>query len=394
MLSDEELLNLARNAESERVERKPSGSDRSSIRRGICAFANDLAGHGQPSVVFVGLNDDGSCAGGRVTDRLLRDLASMRDDGNIQPTPSMEVYERRLDGCHVAVIEVQPAPNPPVRYRGRVWVRVGPTNRGATPEEESRLSGRRRAGDLPFDMRPAHDATLDDLDLAYFEQQYLPSALAPDVIEDNNRTPTERLASLRFLTRSVPNYGALLVLGKEPLGWMPGTYLQFLRIAGTELGDPVKDEKRLDAQLTHIMAQVDELLDVHVQVAVDLHVANRDVRRPDYPVRSLQQLIRNALIHRSYEGTTAAVRVYWFDDRIEIASPGGLYGQVTPENFGQGVTDYRNPLVAEARGTLGYVQRYGFGVPLATRLLKDNGNPAPEFHFEPTYVAVTVRASA
>jgi ATP-dependent DNA helicase RecG len=66
---------------------------------------------------------------------------------------------------------------------------------------------------------------------------------------------------------------------------------------------------------------------------------------------------------------------------------------VTQENFGHGVTDYRNPLLAEAMHVLGYVQRFGFGVPLARRHLRENRNPEPEFHFQPTYLAVTVRAA-
>jgi ATP-dependent DNA helicase RecG len=128
-------------------------------------------------------------------------------------------------------------------------------------------------------------------------------------------------------------------------------------------------------------------------VAVDIEAAAREQRRPDYPAAALRQLVRNALIHRDYEATHAPVRVYWFNDRIEIQNPGGLYGQVTRANFGQGVTDYRNPLLAEAMHVLGYVQRFGFGVPLARRHLRQNGNPEAQFHFEPTYLGVTVKAA-
>lgn len=49
-------------------------------------------------------------------------------------------------------------------------------------------------------------------------------------------------------------------------------------------------------------------------------------------------------MHRSYEGTNAPVRIYWFSDRIEISNPGGPFGQVTHENFDRpGLTDYRTP---------------------------------------------------
>ncbi len=90
---------------------------------------------------------------------------------------------------------------------------------------------------------------------------------------------------------------------------------------------------------------------------------------------ALQQLVRNAVMHRTYESTNAPVHVYWFDDRIEIVSPGGPYGIVTRETFGKvGLVDYRNPNLAEALRVLGFVQRFGFGIPTARRELERNGN--------------------
>ena len=55
--------------ESDRVERKASLSDRDRIREAICTFANDLADHGEPGVVFIGANDDGTCAALPITDQ-------------------------------------------------------------------------------------------------------------------------------------------------------------------------------------------------------------------------------------------------------------------------------------------------------------------------------------
>jgi len=109
---------------------------------------------------------------------------------------------------------------------------------------------------------------------------------------------------------------------------------------------------------------------------------------------ALLQLVRNAIMHRSYENTNAPVKVYWFSDRIEISNPGGLYGQVNSKNFGKGTTDYRNPLIAESMRVLGYVQRFGMGIPLAEHELEQNGNPPPEFQFEPGSFLVTVRRSS
>lgn len=229
--------------------------------------------------------------------------------------------------------------------------------------------------------------------MEYFEREYLVNAVAPQVLEENRRTTTDQLRALRFLSEESVNNGALLVLGLDARSFIPGAYVQFLRIDGTQLGDPIRNDKTLSGNLPQVMNKLDELIDVHVQVAVDIEGGNRDTRHPDYPVVALQQLVRNSLIHRTYEASNAPVRLYWFNDRVEIHNPGGLYAQVTRENFGKGVTDYRNPLIAEAMRILGYIQQFGYGIPLARRRLRENGNPDPEFQFEPTHVAVTVRAA-
>lgn len=393
MLSEAALLALKQAGESQRVELKPSTAQGQAIRRAICSFANDLTGGGEPGLILIGLEDDGGCAELGDLDAVQQKVANWAHGGDILPLPDVEIYRRDLEDCPIVVAEVRPHEEPPVRYQGQAWVRVGSTNRRATPEQERRLTERRRGGDRPFDHRPAAGTCLDDLDIDYFRREYLPNAVSAEVLEENHRTTGDQLRSLRLITNDEPNYGAILVLGYDPAAHIPGAYVQFLRIEGAELADPIKDAKTLAGALPSVMAQLDELLDVHVQVAVDIEAAAREQRRPDYPVAALRQLVRNALIHRDYEATHAPVRVYWFNDRIEIHNPGGLYGQVTRENFGQGVTDYRNPLLAEAMHILGYVQRFGFGVPLARRHLRENGNPEPRFDFEATYVAVTVGAA-
>jgi len=390
-LTDDELADRLRDSESPSVEFKRSGADRSGIRRNICAFANDLAGGGRVGVIFVGIEDDGRCAGLDIDDPLLRTLAQMRSDGNILPMPSMQVERRILAGCTIAVVQVEPAANPPVRYQGRVWVKVGPTAQEATPEEEQRLIERRRARDLSFDLRPATSATLDALDMDYVRRTYIPAAISAEVLERNERPLPKQLRSLRLAVADCPTWGALIACAADPQAWVPGAYLQFLRIDGTELTDPVKDQKALTGRLEDVLRRLDELLEINIAVRTEFTSAPREVRQPDYPLSALQQLTRNAAMHRAYEATNAPVRVYWYSDRIEIQNPGGLYGKVTPENIETGATDYRNPLIAEIMRHLGFAQRFGMGLPVARKALADNGNPPPEFEFLPTHVAVTLR---
>lgn len=393
--SDHDLALLLADLESHRVERKASASDHEKLREAICAFANDLPDHRKPGVLFIGANDDGKCAGLAINDQLLLTLSDMRSDGNITPFPTMVVEKRSVGGCELAVVVVEPSDAPPVRLRGRVWVRVGPRRAVATAEEERRLTEKRRSKDLPFDLRTATSATLEDLDLDLFYRVYLPSAVSPEVMQENERSPEQQLASLRFVSLGSPNSPTvlgLLVIGKDPREFLPGAYVQFLRLDGLDLTDPIKDQKEIGGPLSEMLGFIDQLFEAHIATASDISTQPMEVRSPDYPIVALQQLARNAVLHRTYEGTNAPVRITWFNDRIEIQSPGGPFGQVNRQNFGRpGVTDYRNPHLAEALKNLGYVQRFGVGISLARRELQRNANPPLEFQVEDTHVLAVVR---
>lgn len=390
-----QLSTLMKDMESDRVERKESASDGDKIRQAICAFANDLPDHRKPGVIFVGVTDAGACANLRITDELLRTLADMRSDGNITPFPSMTVQKMKVRKCEMAVVTVLPADAPPVRYKGRVWIRVGPRRAIASAEEERRLTEKRRARDLPYDLRPAPSAAVGDLDLDIFRKTYLPASIPGEILEQNRRSVELQLASLRFLApgkdRFPTNLGILSV-GKDPRQFIPCAYIQFLRFEGKDLTAPVKDQKEIDGPLPELLRTLDETLQINISVATNLTGAAVEIRRPDYPIVALQQIARNAVLHRSYEGTNAPVRIHWFSDRVEIQNPGGPFGIVRPDNFGNpGVADYRNPHLAEAMKNLGYVQRFGIGIALARTELQKNGNPALEFVVEPTHVLAVLR---
>ena len=86
---------------------------------------------------------------------------------------------------------------------------------------------------------------MEQLDLDYFGSHYLPQAVAQEVLADNRRSPDQQLRLLRLLVDDVPTWGALLGLGRDPQGWMPGAYVQFLRIDGREITDPIRSQRVL-----------------------------------------------------------------------------------------------------------------------------------------------------
>ncbi len=392
-----ELGALLDDLESDRVERKQSfkGSAPETVREAVCAFANDLAGHGKPGAVFIGAKDDGTAvADFAVTDELLRQLADIKTDGNIAPPPTLLVEKRHLKGADFAVITVWPCDTPPVRYRGRIHVRWGPRRGLASAQDERILNERRRYRDRPFDVQPVAGAALEDIDRLRFEREYLPSLVARDVLLANDRSFKQQLAATKLIvaeTETIPTVLGLLVCGTSPSDWIGGAYTQFLRIAGTDLTEPVQDEEVIHGTVADQIRRLEEKLEAHNRRRVDFTGVAREWVEEDYAPEALRQLVRNAYMHRSYEATNAPVRVYWFDDRIEIHNPGGPFGSVTVENFGQpGITDYRNPNLAEALRALGYVQRFGAGIAIARK----HFGARLSFQVQPGVVAAVITREA
>ncbi len=392
MLTDDELETLLADGESDRVEFKEGiNHNLDRIRQAICAFANDLPDHRMPGVVFVGVRDDGSCAELTVDDALLKRLAGLRDEGKILPLPTMAVRKWTRAGCEIAVIVVEPSPNPPAAVDGRTWIRIGPRRGQASRDDEHRLLEKRRWGQLAPDAQPLSGATMDELDLKRFQLEYLPAAVSPEALEENDRAVEEQLRAHRFVYQDgTPTRTGLLVAGIEPRRWIPGAYIQFRRVAGRDLADDTIDQEEIGGTILDQTRRAEEVLDVHVHESLVIGPDRHEVR-PSYPLEALRQVVRNAVLHRSYDGSNAPVRITWFEDRLEIQSPGGPFGSVTANNFGAGVTDYRNPTLATAMKNLGLIERFGAGMGIIRRRLEENGNPPAEFTVDHHHVLAVLR---
>ena len=389
MLTQEELLRLMADLENDRVERTTSEKKSDKHCRAICAFANDFPRHGRPGYLLVGVTDDGKPSGLQVTDQLLQNLAANRDNGRIQPLPALSVARFVLDGGEVAVVEVQPSDIPPVRYDGRIHIRVGPRRAIASEQEERMLVERRVAGTKPFDLRPCRGAGKGDLVMDLF-MQYRLQAVAADVIEENHRPLDLQLASLSLYDLDVdaPTHAGMLLLGKDVRRWLPGAYIQFVRFDGLHLADDPLDEKVIDGDLLTVLREADSLIKLQTTARPTPVSAAREKTVWNVPPFALRELLMNAIMHRDYEAS-APVRFYWFDDHVEIQSPGGLYGVATPENFPR-QNSYRNPTIAGAMKTLGYVNTFGHGVERAQRVLAQNGNAPATFEFQDTFILAKV----
>lgn len=389
MLTEDQLKVLLLDLESDRIERTESVSNTDKFGQAICAFANDLPNYRQPGYLLVGVKDNGALSGLTVTDELLKNLGGIRSDGNILPQPMMNIAKFSLEKGDVAVVEAFPSDLPPVRYKGRVHIRVGPRKAIANEQEERVLSERRVALARSFDARPCSEATIDELALGQFDA-YRREAVDPETILANHRPVEQQLASLRLYDpeRSCPTHAGILLFGKNPRFYMPGAYVQYLKLPGTNLTEIPEDQAEISGDLHSVLRELEGRIKLLIQTSMRAVNTLEEKLFPGYPEWALRELLMNAVMHRNYDSNTP-IRFYAFNDHIEIQSPGGLYGEATPENFPTR-NSYRNPVIAEAMKSLGFVNRFGYGVQRAQALLAQNGNPLAEFEFDEHSVLVKI----
>ncbi|HEY5329053.1 MAG TPA: ATP-binding protein [Acidobacteriaceae bacterium] len=387
------ISTLLADLESDRIERTISTNNGEKFAQAICAFANDFPNNKMPGYLVIGADDQtGQPSGLRVTDELLQRLGALRSDGNIQPLPAIAVQKVVLEGnSEVAVVEVQPSDLPPVRYRGRIWIRVGPRKAIASEQEERILSEKRLSAAKTFDARPCLESSIDDLSVRLFEV-YRGDAVATEIIEENHRTIKQQLASLRFFDthRAVPTNAGILLFGTNSRFFLPGAYVQYLRLPNKDLTDVPKDQAEISGDMQSILEEL--LLRVRVLNTHDLQQLNplREGLKSNYPEVAVREILLNAVVHRSYESNTP-IRFSVFSDRLEIISPGGLYGEVDIQNFGT-QSSYRNPVIAEALKVLGFVNRFGYGIRRAQRALAENGSKPLGITINNAAVLITIWA--
>lgn len=317
----------------------------------------------------------------RITDQLLQNLGAIRTDGKLQPQVSMTVEKVALPAGDVAVVTVQPCTFTPVRYDGRIWVRIGPRKGVANESDEKCLLEKRTSRMMTFDALPCVDAGIDDLDVSIFKQQYLPKAFPEDVLQNDRRPVEQQLQALGYYSAkfNCPTYAGIILFGRNPERFLPGCYVQYVRFAGQTRAGEILKEYKFSGNLMRILFQLDTFVDASITNRCPVPVsALREEMRVDYPHWATRELLMNAICHRDYEGN-GPVQFYQYDDRIEIMNPGALYGKATPENFPY-VNDYRNGVVAEGMKVLGFVNRYSRGVQAVQDELRNNGNGEADFH--------------
>ena len=381
-LSEEKLRNLITDLESENVERTRAFDKMDKMGQAICAFANDLADRGEPGYLILGVENDGKISGKRINDEQLTSLGGWKTEGNLLPPPAMALEHFHFPEGDVVVLTVFPSAYPPIRYQGQVWVRIGARKALASDEDIHLLEEKRQRNGRRFEEQPCPAARIEDMDLDLFRTQYLPKAIQSEVIDEDDRPVREQLAALRFYDREsdTPTNLGMILFGKHPELYIPSAYLQYVKFAASDNAGDILTEHAYKGPLLKIITDLDGFIKVGIASPRSVRVSSlREEIVKSYPDWSIRELLLNAVIHRDYQISNAPIKFYDYNGlRLEITNPGGLYGQAKPENF-PFVSDYRNPLLAEAVKVMGYVNKFNRGISKVKTELENNGNPPPIF---------------
>lgn len=161
--------------------------------------------------------------------------------------------------------------------------------------------------------------------------------------------------------RLVPSQGGILLYGKDRRFYFDDAWIQCGRFIGNDKGD-IFDHIDIHDPLPKAVGSIMLFLKKHAMRGADFS----EIRRKDLwsiPIGILREVIINALVHADYSHRGTPVRVAFFDNRIEVESPGLLLPGLTIEDMKQGVSQIRNPVIARVFRELDLIEQWGSGVP-------------------------------
>jgi len=281
--------------------------------------------------------------------------------------PMPRVVER--NGESLLIVSVPEGLPHVYSHKGRYYRREGRGNRLLTTPELRRLLVER--GEVGFEAEPARLAVRADLSdekvQRYLEAIDAGAALGVDTV----------LRQRRCLTADgQPTHAGLLLFGRDPQAFVPGSEVIVVRYAGTEQSDTYLREDIRDTLPEQIL-RAEAFIVNNMRVGAKLTGLARE-ERTEYPREAVREALVNAVAHRDYSIRGQETRVFMFADRIEITSPGRLPGPVTLDNL-EDERFSRNEAIVQVLSDLGYIERLGYGIDRMRRLMADASLPPPLF---------------
>ena len=393
-----------RQSEFDHVEVKPAhGGTPSGLYEALSAFANRTGG----GVLLCGVDEsrDFSVVGVRDAHPLQEEITHLASADMEPALRPMFLVDEIEDETVVAMeIEEIPAAQKPCFYKQAglpkgAYLRVGNTNRQMNEYEVfGYLSGR---GQPLHDEEIVPDATLNDLNNGLLDdylarlRQYRPRASFLDGQRE------EALASLRVVSLDGelvrPTVAGLLMFGKYPQEFFPQMMITFVQYYGnteeerTPQGARFVDNRRFEGSVTEMVEQAETYVLGAMRKSMLIEgMFRRDI--PEYPSEALREAIANAVAHRDYSpyvrGTHIQIRM--FADRLEVQSPGGLFGNVTVENLEE-ESSTRNARLMRMMEDMHIVENRGSGIKAMLHVMREANLEPPRFDDRRSSFKVTFR---
>ena len=348
------ITDILSQGENSAVEFKSAGTNAEMMAREMISFANTNGG-----VILVGVEDDGTVSGidtGKQNEAWVSNIA--RD----AVVPPLNVDTQILDyqGTNLLYVNVPKGKHKPYHSSsGKFYIRVGSTNRAPSQAELMRLF--QQSGSFHFDQTGVEKTTVNDLNLykidSYFEQYGL---------KFNEEDDKERLLrNVDVLTdEGSVTVGGLLVFGINPQRHLLNASISFAHYKGNEISDQLMNHQVISGTLDNQIDTCVALIKNSLISGSTIEGTKTVPTQPAYQERVFREIIVNACIHRNYSISGSRIRVFLFDDRLEVHSPGRLPNTITIEKLSAGVSFAVNPIILKFMENLRYVDKLGRGLPL------------------------------
>lgn len=362
------------------------------IYESLSAFANRRGG----GLIVLGLEDTAFRPVGDLdVAQLQADLASFVDQRMSYPL-RLDFLASAIDGVTVLAVAVPEAPqqSKPVYYRskgliGGSYLRVGNTNHVLSEAEVRAILRSTERDDA--DSQPVPGTAVADLSPALIAgYRAALKARKPNSsrleLDDEGLLQTAT-ALVRSGDRMVPSVAGLLFFSEHPQRWLPATFLSFLQFPGTEVADrdppdgargPIYlDNVRIEGPLPTAIEECRRVISSRIRHRALLEgFTRRDV--PEYPDWAYREAVVNAVAHRDYGQGGSHIQVRLFADRLEIQSPGGLFGTVSEANI-ETEQSTRNHAIVRLLEDHGLVEQRGIGIDRMVRSMLNAGLERPVF---------------
>lgn len=397
--------------DTQNVEVKAAGGGMpASLAETVSAFANGSGG-----LIILGLSEKDGFAPAKGFDaaRASASLAQLCSD-SITPPIRATIDILEFEGASVVVAsipEIIPTEKPCyITTRGAyggAFIRVGDGDRKLTPYEFGRLFEERRQP--KHDIEIVEDATLNDLDSNLLQQMiFRQKKLHPRVF--SSFSDEEILERMHVTTRGEddnihPTLAGLLTFGIFPQSFFPRLTVTFAAFPGTTKAGTgalrFLDSQNFVGPIPAILEDTLAAVRKNTKTGGVIEGAFRhDV--PDYPEVAVREALCNALMHRDYSPMArgSQVQVNLYSDRLEVLSPGGLYGNVTVETLGEaGASSTRNQFLSALLETAPFgngefvAENRGTGMQLIKRELEQAGMQKPVIRDTLSSFCITFRKS-